>query len=235
MVQDLAYTHDCVGNLTHREDRAIPAVYFDNAMVTALTASATTRSTASPVPRAASTPASTPAASAPWTTGTMRRSLQHPPGDAMAWRNYAESYRHDPVGNLLRLAHAAGHASFTRTYAYESGDQSPELDGGRRRNLCARPSPGARIHPLDAAPVGDGLQPPRRTDRDRPAGGGRGLPETTWYVYDHDGRRIRKVTDLALNGPASRSARRSGSISAASRSTAATPGSTPASSGAPCR
>ncbi|MEZ5123893.1 MAG: hypothetical protein R2736_20365 [Solirubrobacterales bacterium] len=36
MVRDLAYTHDCVGNLTHREDRAIPVVYFDNAVVTAL-------------------------------------------------------------------------------------------------------------------------------------------------------------------------------------------------------
>ena len=34
LAQDLAYTHDCAGNLTHQEDRAIPAVFFDNTKIT---------------------------------------------------------------------------------------------------------------------------------------------------------------------------------------------------------
>ena len=48
-----------------------------------------------------------------------------------------------------------------------------------------------------------------------------GTPETTWYVYDAGGQRVRKVTERQATAA---DARRSASISAASRSTASTTG-----------
>ena len=202
VVQDLAYTHDCVGNLTHREDRAIPTVYFDHAMVTALA-----RFGYDALYRLASAEGREHAGQNPGGFGTVdnwndaAQSLLHAPGDAMAWRNYAESYRHDPVGNLLRLAHVAGNASFTRTYAYETGT-----------NRLSSTAVGAEIYALEHHPAHGFIRSMPHLSlmacnhRDELIATARqvvaiGLPETTWYVYDHDGRRIRKVTDLALNGP----------------------------------
>jgi RHS repeat-associated protein len=202
VVQDLAYTHDCVGNLTHREDRAIPAVYFSNAVITALSVfgyDALYRLTSAEGREHAG---QSPGGFGPadnWNDAA--QTVVHAPGDTMAWRNYTETYRHDPVGNLLRLAHAAPGAGFTRTYTYEAAT-----------NRLRATVVGADTYPLDHHPTHGFIRsmphlPVMAYDhRDQMASSATqivnaGTPETTWYIYDHDGRRIRKVTDLALNGP----------------------------------
>ncbi|MEZ5123894.1 MAG: RHS repeat-associated core domain-containing protein [Solirubrobacterales bacterium] len=120
----------------------------------------------------------------------------------LAWRTYTETYGHDPVGNLLRLAHHAGPAaSFTRTYAYEAATNrlSATTVGGDTYPLGHHPAHGF-VRSMAHLPV------MAHNHRDELVATATqivaaGTPETTWYVYDHDGRRVRKVTDLATAGP----------------------------------
>lgn len=202
VVQDLAYTHDCAGNLTHREDRAIPAVYFDNAVITGLA-----RFGYDALYRLKSSEGREHAGQNPGGFGILdnwddaNATLVHAPGDIMAWRTYSESYEHDPVGNLLRLAHTAANGSFTRNYLYEAAT-----------NRLSATSIGTAAYPLDHHPEHGFVRTMPHlplmayNHRDELVATARqavaaGTPETTWYVYDHDGRRIRKVTDRAHDGP----------------------------------
>ena len=202
VLQDLAYTHDCAGNLTHREDRAVPTVYFGNTAVTSLARfgyDALYRLTSAEGREHAGQNPGGFGASDNWDDGWA--TLVQAPGDVMAWRNFTESYEHDPVGNMLRLSHAAGPASFTRSYACETAT-----------NRLVSSAIGADIYPLGHHPAHGfvrsmpHLSLMAHNHRDELCATARqavtaGVPETTWYVYDHDGNRIRKVTDRALAGP----------------------------------
>jgi len=201
VVQDLAYTHDCVGNLTHREDRAVPTVWFGNAMVTSLA-----RFGYDAMYRLVDAEGREHAGQNPGNHGAADnwndafQSLVQAPGDAMAWRNYSETYRHDPVGNLRRLAHVAPGANYTRDYAYEAATNrlTSTKIGADSYSVVHHPRHGY----ISEMPH---LSLMRWNDRDELSATARqhvvsGTPETTWYVYDHDGMRVRKVTELAHAG-----------------------------------
>lgn len=204
LAQDLSYTHDCAGNLTHQEDRAIPAVFFANAKIAALN-----RYGYDPLYRLVSAQGREHAGqqangdfggSDNWNDGPYR--VQHQPGDAMAWRAYSQSFLYDPVGNIRRLVHTAPGGGYTRTYAYEGAT-----------NRLVSTSIGARTYVYDHHPAhGFIRQMPHLAVmafgfRDELVATARqsvaaGTPETTYYVYDHDGLRIRKVTDSAAGAGA---------------------------------
>ncbi|SNX67457.1 RHS repeat-associated protein [Cereibacter ovatus] len=202
-VQDLAYTHDCVGNLTHQEDRAQPVVYFDNARVVALSRygyDALYRLIRAEGREHAGQTANGFGALDNWDDGA--QTLLHAPGDAMAWRGYVQRYRHDPVGNLLSLAHTATGGSYTRNHVYEAAT-----------NRLIRTEIGADVYPCDHHPAHGFIRAMPHlplmvySHRDELRASARqvvaaGTPETTWYVHDHDGHRIRKVTDNAAAGAA---------------------------------
>ncbi|SMX36815.1 SpvB/TcaC N-terminal domain-containing protein [Maliponia aquimaris] len=200
--QDLSYTHDCGGNLTHQQDRAIPVVFFDNQKIAAVASyaydplyrlvSATGREHAGQQASGNFGPLDN------WDDAAAK--AQHQPGDAMAWRTWSQRYDYDAVGNVLRLAHAATGGSYTRVYAYEAAT-----------NRLLQTTVGSQTYAYDHHPLHGFLRqmphlPVMRHDfRDELAAVSRqalgaGTPETTYYVYDHDGARIRKVTDLAA-GP----------------------------------
>ncbi|TXH37733.1 MAG: insecticidal toxin complex protein [Burkholderiaceae bacterium] len=200
-VQNLAYTHDCVGNLKHQEDRAQPAVYFDNAKVTALSHydyDALYRLTRATGREHSGQVAGAFGAADNWDDGPF--TVVHAPGDAMAWRRYSQTYAHDPVGNLLRLTHSAGAGNYTRTYRYEAAT-----------NRLSQTEIGADTYSYDHHPAHGFIRSMPHLSlmgfnhRDELAATARqviaaGTPETTWYVYDHEGHRIRKVTDNSADG-----------------------------------
>ncbi len=205
-VQYLSYTYDAAGNITHIRDDAQQAVFFRNQRIEPglryvydavyRLIEATGREhlgqTADPVPSS-------------WTDAP--RTGQIHPGDGKAMGSYRERYTYDAVGNLRGLEHQStdvhgGHRGWTRTYEY------------RERSALEPATVGNRLSTTDIGGVresfaydahGNTTAMPHTTlmrwdHRDRLAATSTqavnsGTPETTYYVYDASGQRVRKVTE----------------------------------------
>ena len=165
VLQDLNYTYDPVGNITHRQDDAQPTIFFRNRMVAPSSdyvydavyrlIEATGREHLGQIGNAANPP--TP----PDADNLVHLGLVHP-GDGNAMGTYRESFVHDAVGNLRELRHVGtdpAHPGWTRAYHYAASPDGQEAvgnrltstqTGGRNDNaVLLRP---ARQHDDDAAP-----------------------------------------------------------------------------------
>jgi RHS repeat-associated protein len=111
-VQDLHYTYDAAGNVTHVHDDAQDTIWFANQQVEPsrdYTYDALDRLTG-----------------AEGRENAAGGATPHPPGDwprgaipsADATRRYVESYRYDPAGNVEQVSHAATPGGWTRNHAY---------------------------------------------------------------------------------------------------------------------
>ncbi len=221
-VQNLHYTYDAAGNITHIQDSAQQTVYFNNTLV-APTADytydaifrlieATGREHLGqvggpPIPHSYN--------DAP------RVGLQHP-NDGNAMGRYLERYMYDAVGNILSMQHrgtSPSNPGWTRSYAYSEPSQ---LEAAKASNRLTSTTVGNGA-PVTAtySAAGDGydahgnmlkmpqLQIMRWNERDQlqmtqrqavnqtDADGAQRQGERTWYVYDAGGQRVRKVTELA--------------------------------------
>ena len=137
----------------------------------------------------------------------MRR-LDHP-GDGKAMGTYIESYVYDAVGNILSMQHRGSDSTnpgWTRAYAY---NETSQLEAGKVNNRLSNTKIGgvteiynydglAGLHsnitamphlPLMQWDYHDHLQATAQQVVNN------GTPETTWYVYDASGQRVRKVTE----------------------------------------
>src|SRR5262249_1846751 len=130
------------------------------------------------------------------------------PGDGNAMARYVERYVYDLVGNIVSMRHRGGDPTrpgWTREFLY---DEPSQLEAGRVNNRLSGTRLGdvvehcryegaagrhgditAMAHlPLMRWNFQDLLQATaRQVVKD-------GTPETTWYVYDSGGQRVRKVT-----------------------------------------
>jgi RHS repeat-associated protein len=120
-------------------------------------------------------------------------------GDGNAMGNYAESYQYDEVGNILKMLHTAQGVvggGWTRNYQYDPGSN----------RLLLTSNPSGSLSDAYAHDVhGNMIKMPHLTlmewdFKDQFHATSRqvvtnGTPETTWYVYDSSGQRVRKVTD----------------------------------------
>jgi RHS repeat-associated protein len=196
-LQDLHYTYDPVGNATHMVDACIPTVWFDNAMV-----SGESTYTYEPLYRLGEANGREHSGQTAFGAGDNTADLgarqQCAPGDLLAWRNYTERFRYDEAGNIEHTEHVAGTTgSWTRDYTYEAGSNrivSTQV-GADAYAYAHHPQHGF----LTTMPH---LSLMRWTFRDEFQAVATqvvhdGVPETTWYVYDGEGKRVRKVTDRA--------------------------------------
>ncbi len=199
-LQDLSYTYDPVGNITAIRDDAQQTVYFKNEVVTASAeyeydaiyrlTNATGREHLGQTGGQVNAPRQPDHDDSFWTN------LPHP-GDGQAMGNYTERYEYDEVGNILKMIHAAASGSWTREYQYEetsnrllltsnpSGSLTDKYDHDAHGNMIRMPHLPLmewdfrdQLHASSRQVVNDG-----------------GTPETTWYVYDASGQRVRKVTE----------------------------------------
>jgi RHS repeat-associated protein len=199
-LQDLSYTYDPVGNITAIRDDAQQTIYFKNEVVTASAEyeydaiyrliNATGRE------HLGQTGSQVNAPRQPDHDDSFWANLPHP-GDGQAMGNYTERYNYDEVGNILKMIHAAASGSWTRKYEYEqtsnrllrtsnpSGSLTDKYDHDAHGNMIRMPH-----LPLMEWDFKDQLQ---ATSRQVVNDGG--TPETTWYVYDSGGQRVRKVTE----------------------------------------
>jgi RHS repeat-associated protein len=211
-LQDLRYTHDPVGNITHIQDNADiqNTIYFRNqrvepgadyrydAIYRLIEASGREHlgQTAGQLD---------PPRQVDW-DDAFRTNLLHP-GDGKAMGNYTERYKYDEAGNILQMLHSStdpAQPGWTRIDTY---NEPSLLEAGKVSNRLSSTQIGADpaqpytydIHgnmttmphlPLMQWDYKDQLQ---ATTRQVVTNGG--TPETTYYVYDASGQRVRKVTE----------------------------------------
>jgi RHS repeat-associated protein len=120
------------------------------------------------------------------------------PTDGQAMRNYVENYSYDAVGNFLQMVHQAANGNWTRTYAYDEPNASPT------NNRLTSTMVGSLKEPYTYDADGNMTQMPHLPQmawdfKDQLASTQQqvvsNVPgETTYYVYDATGGRVRKVT-----------------------------------------
>ncbi len=200
VLQDLRYTFDAAGNLTHIADDAQQTIYFANQVVPAATdyeydaiyrlLGAEGREHLGQATRPE-----------PTFDDAFRTRLAHPQ-DGQAMRRYSETYRYDAAGNLLEIRHAAQNSSWRRTYRYGEASQ---LEPNRQSNRLSSTAVGAADEPYAYDAHGNLIAIPHLSSLtwnflDQLEATSRqvvtsGTAETTFYVYDASGQRLRKVTE----------------------------------------
>lgn len=203
VLQDLRYTFDPAGNITQLEDKAVPTVFFNNAMVTGDSdyvydalyrlVEATGRE---------NTAALNFNGKDNWNDAAFM--VSHGQNDAMAVRDYTQNYRYDAVGNIEEMRHRATSNDWTRKYEYKK-------DSNRLVNTKVTTLAGTNtyVYPHHAQ-HGFMVSMPHleemgwnfkeelvKTVRTKVNSG---TPETTYYQYDGQGQRIRKITENASTG-----------------------------------
>ncbi len=213
-MQDLRYTYDPVGNITRIQDDADTqnAVFFRNRRVEPSASytydplyrlvQATGREHLGLAGNALVPPGQPGHHDAP------RHGLPHP-GDGNAVGTYTEQFEYDAVGNILRLVHQAESGSWTRRYAY--AEPSLIEPGQVNNRLSATSLPGddplgpfsaryeydaqGNITAMPHLPVMRWDAHDRLSATAQQVVNNGGTPETTYYVYDSGGERVRKVTE----------------------------------------
>lgn len=201
-LQDWRYNFDAVGNITHIEDKNSPVVFFDNQKITSVaqyTYDALYRLTAASG-RENNQPLSFDSKDN-WNDAAYIQQLN--PGDPMAMRNYTQSYQYDAVGNILQMRHQASGNAWVRNYNYQAANNrlmSTQI-GVNTYTYLHHAQHGFMTAMPHLEDIGWNFKEELiKTIRQRRTDGG--TPETTYYQYDGQGQRIRKITENAANAGA---------------------------------
>jgi RHS repeat-associated protein len=222
-VQDLHYVYDPSGNVTHIHDDAQQQIYFRNKRVepsTDYTYDAIYRLIEVTGREHLGQVGGTPSPGSYNDRSRIRILLSTSDGNAVG--TYLERYLYDAVGNPKQVIHQGNDPvspGWTRTYFY--ADASP-LEAGKQSNRLTSTTVGGTTETYSVA--GDGydahgnmLRMPQlqamqwdfkdylhMTQRQAvnvdDVDGAQHAGQRTWYVYDSDGRRVRKVTDAEVLG-----------------------------------
>jgi RHS repeat-associated protein len=218
VVQDLSYMYDPMGNVTRlRDDADIhDVVFFRNQRVDP-TADYTydagyrlTRATGRE--HLGQTGGGLDAPVQPGYGDDTRTRLPHP-NDGLAMGTYVETYGYDDAGNLLAMIHHVASGGWTRRYSYTeastidaavtnnrlSASRVPgDPDGGPYSDHYTYDLHGNMTSMAHLSSIGWDDQNQLRSSSTQVVGGAE--PETTYYVYDAGGERVRKITDSGSQG-----------------------------------
>lgn len=213
-VQDLRYTYDPAGNITHIAADALPVIYHGNQAV-----EPNGRYTYDALYRLIEARGREHIGQSAFQFGLSNGNCRDYPfagfgvqtSDPQAVRNYTERYVYDAAGNFLSFIHQAGDGNWQRDYAYEEPSLLTEpgqaIFSNRLTRTILQPN-GAQplIEPYDYDAHGNMIRMPHlplmqwdfkgqlsASSRQERSDGG--TPEITYYVYNGAGRRVRKVTE----------------------------------------
>ncbi|MEK6697724.1 MAG: SpvB/TcaC N-terminal domain-containing protein [Nitrospirota bacterium] len=194
-LQDWYYTFDPAGNITHIEDKNIPVVFFDNQKITGVSTYIydalyrLVEATGRENDAALIFDGKDNLNDAPFIH-------QLNPGDPMAVRNYTQNFRYDAVGNILQMQHQAAGNNWTRDYDYQAANNrliSAQI-GANTYNYPHHAQHGYMTAMPHLEDMGWNFKEELiKTIRQKRIDGG--TPETTYYQYDGQGQRIRKITE----------------------------------------
>ncbi len=204
-LQDWLYTFDAVGNITHVEDQIYAVEFYKNQLTTGIA-----EYTYDALYRLAEAKGRENDAAFifndkdNWNDKPFMHELN--PTDAMAVRSYTQKYMYDEVGNIKQMKHVAGvNNNWTRDYTYETNNN--RLRSTLVGDIAATVNYATYKH---HAQHGFILELPHlqemgwnfkeelvKTIQQKRDDGG--TPETTYYQYDGEGQRIRKITENAAN------------------------------------
>ena len=202
-LQDLSCTYDPVGNITQIQDAAQQPTYFNNQVVTP-----SNNYTYDAIYRLIEAHGREHIGQAdqPQTTWNDQARVHLPhPGDGQAMRLYTERYEYDTVGNFLHLLHQATNGNWARDYTYNEPSliETGKLSNRLSSTTVGSNNPVTESYAYDAH--GNMTSMPHLTlmqwdYKDELQATARqvvsnGMPETTYYVYDASGQRIRKITE----------------------------------------
>ncbi len=208
LLRDVAYTFDPVGNITRITDDARQPTFFRNRLVEAssdFTYDAVYRLVEATgrehLGQAAGGTAPLP------TSQTDGPRIGLDPGDGNAMGRYLHRYVYDEVGNFLEIAHQGtdpAHAGWSRQYTYQVPSQLDPTEVSNRLTSTSATDGGPAPPALTYDEHGNTTSMPelptmRWNHLDQLSSTARqavnvGAPETTYYVYDPSGQRVRKVT-----------------------------------------
>jgi rhodanese-related sulfurtransferase len=209
VLQDLRYTYDPAGNIIHIRDDAQQTIYFNNSVVephAEYTYDALYRLIEATGREHLGQTGGVPNAPTPHSYNDVSRvGLLHP-GDGNAMGRYLERYVYDAVGNFLEMQHRGSdpaHPGWTREYAYA---EPSLIESAKTSNRLSHTTVGATVETYTHDAHGNMTRMPhlplmrwdfkdqlQATAQQVVANGG--TPETTYYVYDSAGQRVRKVTE----------------------------------------
>lgn len=194
-LQDWYYTYDPVGNITHIEDKNIPVVFFNNqkiageseykydALYRLIEATGRENNAALTFDNKDN-----------WNDAPFFQQLN--PGDPMAMRNYRQNFRYDQVGNIMQMKQSAIGNNWTRDYTYETINNRLKITqtGSQVYNYPHHTKHGFITSLPHLEEMGwNFMEELVKSVRQRRTDGG--TPETTYYQYDGQGQRIRKITE----------------------------------------
>jgi RHS repeat-associated protein len=203
-LQSLKYTYDPVGNVVSIRDNAQQTIFFDNQRVDPITSytydaiyrliAATGREHLGQNERSRNQDFSSAG----------RSQLSHP-GDGQAMGRYRQSFIYDAVGNILRMKHRSAspaNGGWSLDYKYDEPSLTePSKTNNRLSLTCSGGADGLYEHDAHGNMTRMPHLPELHWDsRDRLAmtrreAGKAKVMEKTYYGYDSEGQRVRKVTE----------------------------------------
>jgi RHS repeat-associated protein len=219
-LQDLHYTYDPTGNITHIQDDAQQTIFFDNQRVEPHAdytydaiyrlIEATGREHLGQKPNGNREPIPIRQ------YDSLRMNRPHP-SDGQAMGRYRQQYVYDEVGNILEMIHRGtdpNNPGWSRSYGYEEDSLTEPVQGNqpvKKSNRLsytrvARGGHQPNLEPYAHDAHGNMTEMPHLSVMEwdfqdqlqataRQVANPGSIPETTYYVYDAGGQRVRKVTE----------------------------------------
>lgn len=201
LLQDLYYTYDAVGNITTIEDKAIPIQFFANAIIepkSEYTYDALYRLIEATGRE--NNVALNFGTQDNWNDAAYMQQMMA--GQAMNVHNYTQSYVYDVVGNILQMKHRATGNNWTRNYQYES-QNNRLISTNIGSNTYVHTYHEAHGFMTSLSHLQDlGWNFKEEVIRTAKQKVNTGIAETTYYQYDGQGQRIRKITENAASAGA---------------------------------
>lgn len=196
LLQDLYYTYDPVGNISAIEDKAIPISFFANSVIEPLSeytydalyrlVEATGRENNATL---------TFNDKDNWNDAPFMHQIN--PGDPMAVRNYTQGYQYDEVGNIKQMRHQSDGNNWTRNYEYENTNNRLKITqvGSVTYTYTHHTLHGFITKMPHLEDMGWNFKEKLVKSIRQKINADNGTAETTYYQYDAQGQRIRKITE----------------------------------------
>ena len=194
ILQCYSYTYDPVGNIVHIQDDSQQTIYFNNQVV-----KPHCDYTYDPVYRLIEACGREHISTSPSWTDKYNTNLYHP-NNGRAMQKYTERYVYDKAGNFEKVIHHAAKNSWTRAYSY---DEHNIIDHAETNNRLSSTNIGSHTEHYSYDIHGNMTDMPHLTsmkwnynDHLTATSKQRASKcETTYYVYNSKGQRVRKVTE----------------------------------------